>query len=148
GHRGFARELAAIYGRELRPFPDPLPLPRAGAQIAVAIADRAACPRYCGLVVEGVAVTASPPELRYLLAAVGQRSINLPVDLTNFVMRALAQPMHAFDPARLRGRSILVRMAGDGERIATLDGQQRRLQGQDLLICARAGDGPGEPVAL
>jgi phenylalanyl-tRNA synthetase beta chain len=148
GHHGFARELAAIYGRELRPLPPPLPLPKSGAQIAVAIADRDACPRYCGLVVEGVAVTASPPELRYLLAAVGQRPINLPVDLTNFVMLDLGQPMHAFDTARLRGRSILVRMAADGERIATLDGQQRKLLGQDLLICSRAGDGPGEPVAL
>ncbi|MGE3171305.1 MAG: phenylalanine--tRNA ligase subunit beta [Planctomycetota bacterium] len=143
GHYGFARELAAIYGRELRPVCAPLQLPTAGRQVTVRIDDRDACPRYCGLCIDGVVATASPLELQLLLAAVGQRSIDLPVDLTNFVMLDLGQPMHAFDLAHLGDRPVIVRRAKKGETITTLDGQARRLDPQDLLICA--GD---EPEAL
>lgn len=143
GHHGFARELAAIYGRPLRPVTEPVELPSTGASVAVHIDDPAGCLRYCGLLFDGVAVDRSPPELRWLLAAVGQRAINLPVDLTNFVMLDLGQPMHAFDAARLAGRDVHVRRARKGERLTTLDGQRRALQESDLLICA--GD---EPEAL
>ncbi len=143
GHFGFARELAAIYGRELRPLPALPALPRTGVQVPVRIDDPKACPRYCGLVLQDVRAGASPVELRWLLAAVGQRPINLLVDLTNFVMLDLGQPMHAFDRTRLQGRGIVVRMARNGETLRTLDGQERRLTDQDLLICA-----DDEPVAL
>ncbi|MBM4060243.1 MAG: phenylalanine--tRNA ligase subunit beta, partial [Planctomycetes bacterium] len=71
GHHGFARELAAIYGRELRPAAVPAPLPAAGERIEVQIEDRGACPRYCGLVIDGVVAGPSPLELRWQLAAVG-----------------------------------------------------------------------------
>ncbi len=140
GHYGFARELAAIYGRELRPATTPVAWPATGRSVAVQIADAKACPRYCGLVLDGVTAGKSPLELRLLLAAVGQRAINLPVDLTNFVMLDLGQPMHAFDAQHLQGRAIRVRRAKAGETITTLDGQARTLDPADVLICA--GDQP------
>lgn len=143
GHHGFARELAAIYGRELRPLPTAMPVPATGAAVAVDIRDRTACPRYCGLLIDGVVAGPSPAPLRWLLQAVGQRAINLPVDLTNFVMLDLGQPMHAFDRSFLGDRGIVVRMARAGETIRTLDGVQRKLGERDLLICA-----DDEPEAL
>jgi phenylalanyl-tRNA synthetase beta chain len=143
GHYGFARELAAIYGRDLAPPAPPQQWPTTGRAVAVQIDDPVGCPRYCGLVLDGVQVGRSPDELRYLLAAVGQRAINLPVDLTNFVMLDLGQPLHAFDLQRLHGRAVHVRRARAGEQLVTLDAVSRKLTDQDLLICA--GD---EPVAL
>lgn len=140
GHYGFARELAAIYGRPLPPAVVPQPLPAAGKQVAVQIVDPVGCPRYCGLVIDGVTAGRSPNELRWQLAAVGQRAINLPVDLTNFVMLDLGQPMHAFDARHVGSGPIVVRRARNGESMTTLDGQQRKLADQDLLICS--GDRP------
>ena len=140
GHYGFARELAAIYGRPLRPAFTPVSLPRSGRSVPVEIADPEACPRYCGLLIDGVRAQASPFELRLLLAAVGQRAINLPVDLTNFVMLDLGQPMHAFDARHVGNGPIRVRKAKPGESITTLDGVARKLTDQDLLICS--GDRP------
>lgn len=139
GHYGFARELAAIYGRELRPVlvPGTLPaLPATGKKVDVIIDDRAGCPRYCGLVIDGVTAGPSPNELRWQLAAVGQRSINLPVDLTNYVMLDLGQPMHAFDARHVGNGPIRVRRAKPGETITTLDAAVRKLSDQDLLICS------------
>ncbi|MEQ1631780.1 MAG: phenylalanine--tRNA ligase subunit beta [Planctomycetota bacterium] len=143
GHYGFARELAAIYGRPLRQVCEPVALPTSGEKVEVRIEDQKACPRYCGLRIDGVVAGPSPFELRMLLAAVGQRSINLPVDLTNFVMFDLGQPMHAFDAAHLKGRVVNVRFAKPGEHITTIDEQKRVLEATDLLVCA--GD---EPEAL
>ncbi len=143
GHHGFARELAAIYGRQLRPCCEPVALPSSGRSVPVEVEDPTACLRYCGLWLDGVDARKSPIELRLLLAAVGQRAINLPVDLTNFVMLDLGQPMHAFDAARLEGKPVRVRMAKKGETIRTLDEQERQLEPTDLLICAGQ-----EPEAL
>jgi phenylalanyl-tRNA synthetase beta chain len=142
GHHGFARELAAIYGRALKPLAT-MPLPASGATVEIVVEDKVGCPRYCGLRIDGVQVGPSPLELRWQLAAVGQRSINLPVDLTNYVMLDLGQPMHAFDARRVGKGPIRVRRAKTGETLRTLDGQLRKLAAEDLLICA--GD---EPEAL
>ena len=90
--------------------------------------------------IDGVDSGPSPNELRWMLQAVDQRAINLPVDLTNFVMLDLGQPMHAFDARHLGDRPIHVRRAKSGEKMTTLDGQQRQLEDSDLLICA--GDQP------
>ena len=136
GHYGFARELAAIYGRELKPVVVPAELPSDGKGVEIVIEDKEACPRYCGLMIDGVTSGPSPNELRWQLQAVDQRAINLPVDLTNFVMLDLGQPMHAFDSRHVGGATIRVRRASQGEVITTLDGQERKLDDQDLLICA------------
>ncbi len=140
GHYGFARELAAIYGRPLRPMLADLPMPASGKKIDIAIDDKLGCPRYCGLVIDGVVTGPSPNELRWQLAAVGQRAINLPVDLTNSVMLDLGQPMHAFDARHVGNGPIRVRKARANESLTTLDGQVRKLNDQDLLVCA--GDKP------
>jgi phenylalanyl-tRNA synthetase beta chain len=143
GHRGLARELAAIWGRRLLPLPAPVPLPEQGDTRPVVIEDTEACPRYCGLVVRGVRVQPSPAWLQALLRATGLRPINNLVDLTNFVMLDLGQPMHAFDLRHVGEDGIRVRFARPGETLRTLDGQERVLAARDLLICA--GD---RPVAL
>ncbi len=145
GHYGFARELAAIYGRELGPLLRGLefPAPSASETVPISISAPERCLRYCGLLLRDVEVGPSPDWLRYLLLSVGQRPINNVVDLTNFVLFDLGQPMHAFDLGRLAGPSIDVRMAREQERIVTLDGEERSLSAEDLLIC----DGE-RPVAL
>ncbi|MBL8896104.1 MAG: phenylalanine--tRNA ligase subunit beta [Planctomycetes bacterium] len=140
GHYGFARELAAIYARELRAYPAPEPACGALPAHRVRIEDERGCSRYVALSLEGVHVERSPRWLRYLLAAVGQRSISNLVDLSNFVMLDLGQPNHTFDAAKLSPAGIVVRRAKDGERLATLDGVERQLTRDDLLICD--GDAP------
>jgi len=142
GHYGIARELAAILGLELKPLPSPIEFPAQGDTVDVSIEDLGACPRYTGVCIGGVQVTRSPDWLRYLLHAVGQRSINLLVDLTNFVMLDLGQPMHAFDRRRVKG-DVTVRRARPGESMTTLDDLPRELAKEDLLITSG-----GEPVAL
>ena len=142
GQRGFAAELAAIYRRELKPLEVSLPAPSAGASYPVRI-DSAACPRYLALAIDGVRNERSPDWLRMLLLACGQRPIDLLVDVSNFVMLDLGQPNHLFDRTRLSPEGIVVRAARPGEKMATLDEVERRLEPTDLLICS--GD---EPVAL
>lgn len=145
GHRGIAGEVAAIYQRELRPLDFSLPECGSAAPYPVQI-ESGACSRYLGLLIEGARAEASPDWLRWLLLAVGQRPIDLIVDLSNFVMLDLAQPLHTFDATQLSTLSsegIRVRKAHSGESMATLDGEERKLQTSDLLICA--GD---VPVAL
>jgi phenylalanyl-tRNA synthetase beta chain len=146
GHYGFARELSAIYQR---PLADPLlgrrlDLPSEGETLDLSIdVPPLACPRYVGALVGNIQVQTSPDWMRYLLVAVGQRPINNLVDLTNFVMLDLGQPLHAFDRTTLHGDKIRVRFAEEGERMRTLDGEERLLQPSDLLICDAEG-----PVAL
>lgn len=142
GHRGIAREVAAIYERELKPLDTSLPECGSGPSFPVRIED-AACSRYIGLPIDGVANGASPRWLANLLLAVGQRPLDLLVDVSNFVMLDLGQPNHMFDRTSLSKDGIVVRMAKDGEKMTTLDEAEHKLTSQDLLICA--GD---EPVAL
>lgn len=142
GHYGIARELAAILGLKLKPWGEPIEFPDSGETLDVSIEDLTACPRYTGLCIGGVKATRSPDWLRYLLHAVGQRSINLLVDLTNFVMLDLGQPMHAFDRRRLQG-DVVIRRARAGETMTTLDELSRELVEEDLLITSG-----GQPVAL
>jgi phenylalanyl-tRNA synthetase beta chain len=146
GHRGLARELAAIYERPLKPLDLSAPTTGGGAAWPVRL-ESPDCLRYVGLVIDGVSAARSPDWLRHLLLAVGQRPIDLLVDVSNFVMLDLGQPNHVFDRRRLEtlgaGRGIVVRPARTGESIQTLDGALRRTNEADLLICA------GEtPVAL
>jgi phenylalanyl-tRNA synthetase beta chain len=142
GHRGIAREIAAIYERPLLPLDTALPKTGNATPYPVAI-ETEGCARYIGLPIDGVSKGPSPDWLRWLLLAVGQRPIDLLVDLSNFVMLDLGQPNHIFDRGLLGERGIVVRNARDGETIETLDGEERKLRASDLLICA--GD---EPVAL
>ncbi len=144
-HYGIARELATHYRKPLKPLRVAVKesgKPAAG-EVSIEIADADLCARYCGRVVQNVQVKPSPPWLRDRLEAVGARSINNVADATNYVLMELGHPLHAFDLARLRKKKIIVRRAGRGERLRTLDGNDRTLRPEDLLIADAE-----RPVAL
>ena len=142
GHRGFARELSAIYQRPLKKLDTALPPAGSGAPFPVRIESKA-CARFLALCLEGAANGKSPLWLRTLLLAVGQRPIDVLVDVSNFVMLDLAQPNHLFDRRRLSSEGIVVRDARAGERLTTLDGIERKLESADVLICSGA-----DPIGL
>lgn len=138
-HLGIARELAAHLGVPLRrPAVDEVPRTDAGPTTDVQIADPEACPRYVARFVTGVRVGPSPLGMRLRLAACGMRAISNLVDVTNYVLLETGHPLHAFDFARLAG-GIVVRRARPGERITTLDGQDRALVEQDIVIADGRG---------
>jgi phenylalanyl-tRNA synthetase beta chain len=134
---GVAREVAAVTGAPFR-FPQVTVKetePDATGLATVEIADPELCPRYAARVVTALTVKPSPPWLAQRLRAVGLRPINNVVDVTNYVLWELGQPLHAFEHATLRGRRIVVRRARPGERITTLDGRDRALAPDMLAIC-------------
>src|SRR5262245_37458055 len=135
-HFGLAREVAVIYGRPLR---RPQSAPAEGTErtadaARVVIEDFEGCPRFAARVVRGVRVGPSPDWLRRRLEAIGLRSINNVVDVTNFVLWELGQPLHAYDLAKVAGGTLVARWARAGERLVTLDGQERALDPEILVI--------------
>lgn len=146
---GIAREVAALTGKPLQ-----LPQPEAiawapGADLSADVEDAGACPVYTGVAIAGVTIAPSPAWLRQRLQAAGVRPINTVVDVTNYVLLEWGQPLHAFDRDRLQavaGSSRLnlgVRLARSGETLKTLDGKERPLKPQNLLIVVS-----DRPVAL
>ena len=133
---GIAREVAAICGEKVH-IPeinyeetgDPI-----DKQISIEIIDSELCPRYCASLITGVKIKESPAWLQERLIACGQRPINNIVDITNYVMLEYGQPLHSFDYDRLKGKKIIVRRAKDGENFFTLDGNERKLTGDMLVI--------------
>ncbi|HEX3744833.1 MAG TPA: phenylalanine--tRNA ligase subunit beta [Bryobacteraceae bacterium] len=139
GHFGMAREVAAILGLKLHDSVKLDLLPAGEAAVKIAIEDFALCPRYSALVFENVTVGPSPYWLQARLAAIGLNSINNIVDMTNFIMSELAQPMHAFDADLIAGDTIYVRRAKAGERFAALNGETYTLDPANLVIADSAG---------
>jgi phenylalanyl-tRNA synthetase beta chain len=137
-----AAELAAILGRELLPLDLAWPATGDGEPYPVRV-ESDGCSRYLGLPIDGLVNGRSPEWMRLLLLAVDQRPLDLFVDVSNFVMLDLGQPNHLFDRRRLGASGIHVRDARPGERMVTLDEEERVLEPGDVLICS--GD---EPVAL
>jgi len=135
-HLGIAREAAAVYGVPLRrpEFDLRETDGEAKDRFSVSIEDPLLCGRYCGRHVSGVRIGASPDWLKARLEALGVRSINNVADATNYVMLELGQPLHAFDADTLQGRQVVVRRAAPGERLTTLDGVERELNPEMLLI--------------
>ncbi|MBV8597779.1 MAG: phenylalanine--tRNA ligase subunit beta [Actinobacteria bacterium] len=131
---GIAREIAALYDLPLRDVSGVRPPTRPEETVAVEIEDPHGCPRYVARLFEDVRVAPSPVWMRARLNAAGQRPISNVVDVTNYVMLALGNPLHAFDFATLHGGRIVVRRARAGERLRTLDGVDRELSTEDLLI--------------
>ncbi len=135
---GIAREVAAAARMELAPPPIAAPAAFGGAPaaeaIAVEIADPDLCPRYGATVIRGVRIGESPAWLKARLTHAGMRPISNVVDVTNYVMLAWGQPLHAFDSGKIRGDKLIARRAVAGERIVTLDGVQRTLDDQMLVI--------------
>ena len=158
GHVGLARELSALFDAPLRlpeiETPTLLQSPSqqptgtrpvvlfngtaqapAGSQVELSVADVKRCPRYAAATVDGIAIGVSPFWLRYRLHVLGLRAINNVVDVTNLVLLEYGYPTHAFDLDLVRGARLEVRTAKRGERIKTLDGVERQLDEDDLLIC-------------
>lgn len=143
GHHGMAREVSALVRKPLR---DPVDLsllpPEGEPAIDVRIDNFDLCPRYSALVFDNVKVQPSPLWLQYRLEAIGLNPINNIVDVTNYVMAEIAQPMHAFDAGKLKG-GIIVRTAESGERITALNGETYELTPNNLVIADHH-----EPVAI
>ncbi len=145
-HLGVAREISALFNCPLR-FPENPPLPEKGLgetkKTIVSVQSPEGCPLYSCRVLEGVTIGPSPRWLSSALEHLGQHSINNVVDVTNFVMLEMGQPLHAFDYDKLSGSQIVVRMAKKGEKIPLLDNTLRDLQ-ENMLVIADAE----KPVAL
>ena len=138
GVYGVAREVAAVVEADLAPWPGTEPPAAGGGHVAEHVSARVdapdLCPRWAGRVFTDVTVGTSPPWLKARISAAGMRPISNVVDITNYVMLCLGEPTHAFDLDRVDGRQIIVRRARDGERVVTLDGQERTLDGEMLVI--------------
>ena len=139
GHYGMAREVAAIYRLPVKPLAPKLKESakkrRNAARVEIESPDL--CGRYTARVLRGVKIQPSPDWLRQRLEAIGQNSINNVVDVTNYVMFELGQPMHAFDLDKLSESAIVVRRARPGEKMRTLDGAERTLT-KDMCVIADA----------
>jgi phenylalanyl-tRNA synthetase beta chain len=131
---GVAREVAALYDLPLAPQPGSHPIELPEARVDIRIDDMAGCPRYIGRLFEDVSIAPSPTWLKARLLAAGMRPISNVVDVTNYVMLALGNPLHAFDSTTLAEGRIVVRRATPGERLRTLDGVERDLTLDDLMI--------------
>ena len=131
---GIAREVAAVTGAELAPPPGRDPERAGDEPVDVRVEDFTGCPRYVGRLFRDARIADSPAWLKGRLLAAGMRPISNVVDVTNYVMLALGSPLHAFDLQRLGGSRIVVRRAASGERLKTLDGQDRELTPDDLVI--------------
>lgn len=140
---GMAREVAAVLGKPFKAPDCTYTAKEKGESVKVSVLAPEICPRYIAHYVKEVKPAPSPLWMRKRLALCGLRSINNLVDITNFVLLEMGQPMHAFDCAKLEGREIVVRRAKDGEKITTLDGKDFKLTNDNLVIC----DG-NKPCAL
>lgn len=141
-HYGVARDLAAYLSchadavKAHRPSVDGFAVDEPqGRAVSVEVADTAGCVRYCGLTIEGVTVGDSPEWLRDKLNAIGMHPVNNVVDITNFILHAFGQPLHAFDADTLAADKVVVRRATEGAKFTTLDGVERTLDAADLMIC-------------
>lgn len=139
GHFGVARDLKAFYKKDLK-----LPTPKAkdakiDRPISVVVENPESCPRYSGATIRGIKVGPSPDWLQWRLRAIGLSPINNIVDITNYVMMSLGQPMHAFDADKIKGGKVIVKNLPTGTKFTTLDEEERALHQDDLMICDDAG---------
>ena len=133
GHYGIAREIAVLTGAKLKPVKSSVKIPTSGEKPSIEVKEEKLCPRYCGLIIENVKVGPSPEWLQKKLKATGHGTHNNIVDITNYVMLELGQPMHSFDKAKIN-KGLVVRKAKKGEKIPCLDGKTRELDENMLVI--------------
>lgn len=133
GHYGIAREIAAITGKKLKKLAAKIKIPKKGETVKVEVKDQELCPRYCGLIINNITIQESPDWLKKRLKATGHGTHNNIVDVTNYILTELGQPMHAFDKGYIKG-SIVVRRANKGEKIKTLDEKTYKLGEENLII--------------
>ncbi len=150
-HFGVARDLSAWLACHAEP--SALKRPSVDAShvdnpdatgISVSVEDTAGCPRYCGITISGVKVTESPEWLKNRLKAIGMHPINNVVDITNYILHGFGQPLHCFDASKIAGGKIRVKTCPDDTPFVTLDGETRKLNSADLMIC----DGNGTPMCI
>lgn len=132
-HYGIAREASAIYDLELKPV-EPKLNESTGEVFPIEIEDPQGCARYTARVVRGVKIGPSPKHIAHRLELIDQRPISNVADATNYVLNEIGQPTHAFDLDCIEGGKIVVRRAKDGETVTTLDGVERKLTSDDLVI--------------
>ena len=140
-HIGIARELSAIFNRKIK-YPE-IELKKSKLKSSefaqIELQDTIGCPRYVGKVVKNVEIKESPEWMKVRLKNIGLRPINNIVDITNFVLHEVGQPLHAFDLDKLKGNKIVVRRAAENENFVTLDSKTRKLSANDLMICDAEG---------
>lgn len=141
-HYGVARDLHAWLQQHATPSPLHLPEvsafapDRADGAVSVEVEKPELCPRYSGVTIRGVKVTESPKWLQDKLNAIGQRPINSVVDITNYILYGLGQPLHCFDLAKIDGEKVIVKTCAQGTPFVTLDGVEHHLDERDLMICS------------
>jgi phenylalanyl-tRNA synthetase beta chain len=133
-HYGLAREAAAIYDLPLKPIQPKLPKPTGSEEIPIEIEEPDLCPRFTGRAIRNVSIKGSPAQVVQRLGLLDQRPINNAVDATNYVLWEIGKPTHVFDLDLLEGRRIIVRKANEGETLKTLDGVERKLSTEDLVV--------------
>jgi phenylalanyl-tRNA synthetase beta chain len=142
-HFGVARECSAIYNLSLKPIAPKLPAAKGSAEFHIQIDEPELCPRFTGRVLRDLTIKPSPANISKPLALLDQRPINNAVDATNYTLWEMGKPTHVFDLDLLEGGKLIVRRAHDGEKLKTLDGIERKLTTEDLVVA----DGR-KPVAL
>ncbi len=142
-HYGVARETSAIYNLPLRPIASSLSASQGAEDFSVEIADQSGCARYTARILRDVSIRPSPAAISSRLTLVDQRPINNAADATNYTLWEMGHPTHVFDLDLLEGGKILVRRAFSGETLKTLDGVERKLTPEDLVIADS-----NKPVAL
>ena len=143
GHYGIARELAALFEKKLIEPGLAKPIKSNHKKLSVKIEDNKLCPRYCGIVIDGIKIEPSPMWMQKRLIAAGIRPISNIVDVTNYILMELGQPLHAFDYDFIPDGEIIVRRAKDKEKITTIDDEKRALNKEMLVIANKKG-----PVAV
>ncbi len=141
-HIGVARDIKASKSRDIRwPSVDAFRVENTSRPIPVEVVNAEACPRYSAVTISGVKVAESPEWLRNRLLSVGLTPINNIVDITNYVLHEVGQPLHAFDADRISGSKVLVKTLAAGSKFTTLDGKERSLLQNDLMICNADSEG-------
>jgi len=133
-HYGIAREASAIYGVPLKQFEPKPPKATGEANFPVTIEDPLGCARFTARIIKNVAIRPSPTKIAERMALLDQRPINNAVDATNYTLWEMGKPTHVFDLDLLEGGKIIVRRARDGEKLKTLDGIERKLTSEDLVV--------------
>lgn len=135
-HIGCARDLAAATGKQVKwPSVDAFKVDDNSRPVKVTVANQEACPRYSGVSISGVTVKESPDWLKKRLTSIGLRPINNIVDVTNFIINELGQPLHSFDADKIKGGEVRVQTVAAGTKFTTLDEVERTLTDADLMIC-------------
>ncbi|NOT74342.1 MAG: phenylalanine--tRNA ligase subunit beta [Cyclobacteriaceae bacterium] len=135
-HIGVARDIKAAKGRDIKwPSVDAFKVESKSLIIDVAVENTIACPRFSGVTISGVTIKESPEWLKSRLRSIGLTSINNIVDITNFVLHELGQPLHAYDADKVAGNKIIVKTQPAGTKFITLDNKERSLIANDLMVC-------------